>query len=103
MQAPVLAPFYPPVFVTGTVRKSLLFVNAGALDTETQTTLFRRKASMFRIYFPTMLLLVATGIVFAATATAMAGLGAGLAMLTVGAGGISAGLVTRDPKRPARR
>ncbi|WP_258803479.1 hypothetical protein [Pseudarthrobacter sp. NS4] len=79
----------------------MLFLIAGTLDTETQTT-FPRKAGMFRIYFPAMLLLVVAGIALAASATAMPGLAAGLALLTVGAGGVSAGLVTRNSKRPAR-
>lgn len=51
---------------------------------------------MFRIYFSTMLLLVPAGIAFAAYATSTLALGAGLALLSTGAGGVSAGLMTTD-------
>lgn len=49
-----------------------------------------------------MLLLATAGIICAVSATSTLGLGAGLALLSVGAGGISAGLMTRDTKPAAR-
>lgn len=95
------------------MRKTSLFLNPLAIDTGTQTTKanrqqrakapFRcpfatRKAGMFRIYLPTMLVLVASGIVLAVTAHSTLGLAAGLVLLTVGSGGVSAGFMTRDTK-----
>ncbi|MBT2520108.1 hypothetical protein [Arthrobacter sp. ISL-28] len=57
---------------------------------------------MFRIYLSTMLLLVTAGVAFAVSATSTLVLGAGLALLTTGAGGVSAGLMTRDAKKTTR-
>lgn len=58
---------------------------------------------MSHIYYLPMLLLVATGVVFAAAAGSTPGFAAGLVLLTVGSGGISAGLVTRETKSVAGR
>lgn len=57
---------------------------------------------MMRIYFSIMILLATTGMVCAVSATSTLGLGAGLVLLTVGAGGVSAGVTTRDTKQAAR-
>lgn len=56
---------------------------------------------MMRIYFSTMLLLTTAGMVCAVSVTSTLGLGAGLVLLSVGAGGISAGLMTRDTQPTA--
>ncbi len=53
---------------------------------------------MLRIYFLAMLLLVLAGIVGAISATSPLGLGLGLVILSVGAGGVSAGVMARDTK-----
>jgi predicted Na+-dependent transporter len=50
---------------------------------------------MVRIYFFTMLLLLTGGIVCAVSATSHSGIGVGMVLLTVGAGGVSAGVMTR--------
>lgn len=54
---------------------------------------------MISIYFATMLLLVAAGVLLVVSASSMPGLAAGLAMLAVGSGGVSAGMMTRDTER----
>ena len=56
---------------------------------------------MFRIYFPSMFLLVAAGVVLAASAVSTSVLALGLVLLSIGAGGVSAGLMTLDTRRPA--
>ncbi len=53
---------------------------------------------MLRIYFSTMLLLMLAGIAGAISATSALGLGLGLVLLSVGAGGVSAGVMARDTK-----
>lgn len=58
---------------------------------------------MMRIYFSTMLLLVTAGIACVVSATSTLSLAAGLILLTVGGGGLSAGATTRDSKPTARR
>ena len=53
---------------------------------------------MLRIYFSAMLLLMLAGILGSVSATSTLGLGAGLVLLSVGAGGVSAGVMARDTK-----
>lgn len=56
---------------------------------------------MFRIHLSTMLLLITAGIVCTVIATSTLTFGAGLVLLTTGAGGVSAGLMTWDTKEHA--
>jgi predicted anti-sigma-YlaC factor YlaD len=56
---------------------------------------------MFRIYFSSMFLFVAAGVALVVTATSMPSLAAGLALLTLGSGGISAGLMNREIQKAA--
>lgn len=48
------------------------------------------------VYFSLMILLTAAGILSVVAANSTLGFGVGLALITLGSGGISAGLMTRE-------